>query len=173
MQNTAHIALQCKVNSILLSLVFSVPLLHAQQAVPKPQSCNLPPKTNALKKMQPNPNKADVNVLGTPLQIAGTSPLTGYYRNGYCSTGPTDAGVHVVAAIVTDAFLKYSLSQGNDLITPRGSFPGLKPGNKWCLCAARWKEAFLVGVAPPVILEATHQKALEFVTLEQLQSANK
>jgi len=115
------------------------------------------------------------NVLGTDLQIAGTDPLTGYYRDGFCSTGESDNGVHVIAAIVTDEFLQFSKSQGNDLITPlpQYNFPGLKAGDNWCLCASRWKEAFDAGVAPPVILGATHEKALEFATLQALESTVK
>ncbi len=112
------------------------------------------------------------NVLGTDLEIAGTNPMTGYYRDGFCSTGETDSGVHVVAAIITDEFLQYSKSQGNDLITPmpQYNFPGLQAGDCWCLCASRWKQAFYAGVAPPVILNATHEKALAFATLNELKS---
>lgn len=112
------------------------------------------------------------NVLGTELQVAGTKPVTGYYRDGFCTSGTEDKGVHVIAAVLTAEFLQFSKSLGNDLTTPIPAygFPGLKPNDKWCLCATRWKEAFDAGVAPPVILKATHEKALEFVTLEQLQS---
>ena len=114
----------------------------------------------------------EINVLGTALQIAGTDPLTGYYRDGFCSTGESDRGIHVIAAILTDEFLQFSKSKGNDLITPQPqhNFPGLKAGDNWCLCALRWKEALDAGVAPPVILEATHEKALEFATIEELQN---
>lgn len=112
------------------------------------------------------------NVFGAELQIAGTKPVTGYYRDGFCTSGSDDSGVHVIAAVLTADFLQFSKSRGNDLITPIPAydFPGLKANDKWCLCATRWKEAFDAGVAPPVILNATHEKALEFVTLEQLQS---
>ena len=115
------------------------------------------------------------NVLGTDLVIAGTNPLTGYYRDGFCSTGNADRGVHVIAATITDEFLQFSKLKGNDLITPipQHNFPGLKAGDCWCLCASRWKEAYDAGVAPPVILEATHEKALDFATLEALQSVTK
>jgi len=115
------------------------------------------------------------NVLGSDLQIAGTNPLTGYYRDGFCSTGESDRGVHVIAATITDEFLQFSKSKGNDLITPipEYNFPGLKAGDCWCLCALRWKEAFDAGVAPPVILEATHEKALEFATIEALKNSIK
>lgn len=110
------------------------------------------------------------NVLGTELQTCCTAPMTGFYRDGLCQTGPQDRGVHVVCAQVTDAFLSYTKAQGNDLSTPRSSFPGLKPGDKWCLCAARWQEALEDGVAPPVDLAATHKSALEHVSLEDLQA---
>jgi uncharacterized protein (DUF2237 family) len=114
----------------------------------------------------------DENVLGTPLQIAGTDPLTGFYRDGFCCTGPQDSGKHVVAAVVTNAFLEFTLALGNDLITPYlpSNFPGLKAGDKWCLCASRWKEALDFGFAPFVILEATHENALRYVTLEELKA---
>ena len=114
----------------------------------------------------------DKNVLGTPLQIAGTNPLTGFFRDGFCCTGPQDSGKHVVAAVVNDAFLKFTLAMGNDLISPypASNFPGLKPGDKWCLCVTRWKQALDYGFAPPVILEATHEKALLYATLEELKA---
>ena len=111
------------------------------------------------------------NVLGTELQLASKAPMTGFFRTGYCATDENDRGVHVIAAKVTDAFLNFSKANGNDLMTPRLSsgFPGLKAGNTWCLCAMRWKEALDAGVAPPVILEATNIKALEFVTVDNLK----
>ncbi len=113
-----------------------------------------------------------LNVLGTPLVPCSYDPLTGFFRDGCCKTDSHDHGSHVICAKVTQTFLDYSLSQGNDLITPRPEyrFTGLKHGDRWCLCALRWKEAFDAGVAPPVILECTHEKALQFLTLEQLQS---
>jgi len=112
------------------------------------------------------------NVLGTELQECGTDPMTGFFRDGCCRTGPQDAGIHVVCAEVTDAFLDYSKRQGNDLITPKPEwgFPGLKAGDRWCLCAARWKEAFEAGKAPKVALRATHQRALEVCSLDDLKS---
>ena len=117
--------------------------------------------------------KGEKNVVGTDLQIAGTNPLTGYYRDGFCSTGESDRGVHVIAATLTDEFLQFTKSQGNDLTTPspQYNFPGLKAGDCWCLCARRWKQAYDARVAPPVILEATHEKALEFATIEELKNA--
>ena len=112
------------------------------------------------------------NILGGKLQTCGQQPRTGYYRNGCCETGPDDLGRHVVCAIVTNEFLEFSRSRGNDLITARPSydFPGLKGGDRWCLCALRWKEAYEAGVAPPVVLEATHEAALRYLTLESLLS---
>lgn len=111
------------------------------------------------------------NVLGTPLKTCCTSPMTGFYRDGKCNTGAGDVGAHVVCAQVTQEFLQYTRSQGNDLSTPvpAFNFPGLKPGDRWCLCASRWKEALDDGVAPPVVLEATHASALEYVSLKELQ----
>lgn len=112
----------------------------------------------------------DKNVLGSPLQSCCLSPKTGYYRDGFCKTGNDDTGKHVVCALMTEEFLQFSKSKGNDLITPKPhfQFPGLKAGDKWCLCASRWREAYLEGVAPPVILEATHEKALRYVSFESL-----
>jgi uncharacterized protein len=111
------------------------------------------------------------NVLGTDLEPCCFQPLTGYYRDGLCNTGVGDDGVHVVCAEMTAEFLEFSRRAGNDLITPMPpyEFPGLKPGDRWCLCVSRWREALMAGAAPPVILEATHISALEFVDLEDLQ----
>ena len=112
-----------------------------------------------------------LNVLGTPLKDCSFDPLTGYFRDGCCKTSSVDTGSHVICAQVTKQFLQFSLAQGNDLMTPRPTyqFPGLQPGDQWCLCAMRWKEAFDAGVAPPVVLESTNERALHYVTLEQLQ----
>ncbi len=112
-----------------------------------------------------------LNVLGTPLVPCSYDPLTGYFRDGCCQTDETDHGSHLVCARVTQAFLVFSLQRGNDLMTPRPEFrfAGLKAGDRWCLCANRWKEALAAGVAPPVVLESTHAKALEFVELAQLR----
>ena len=111
------------------------------------------------------------NVLGTELVACSYDPLTGYFRDGCCHTDMHDLGSHVVCAIVTDEFLEFSRSRGNDLSTPRPEyrFAGLEDGDRWCLCALSWKEALAAGVAPAVVLESTHARALEFVTLEQLQ----
>ena len=112
------------------------------------------------------------NVLGGDLEPCCMSPMTGFHMDGFCNTGPGDYGVHVVCAQVTEDFLVFSRRQGNDLATPvpEYGFPGLKPGDRWCLCAMRWKEAMDAGAAPPVILEATHIAALEFVSLEELKA---
>ncbi|MDA0935081.1 MAG: DUF2237 domain-containing protein [Planctomycetota bacterium] len=112
------------------------------------------------------------NVLGTPLQVCGLDPATGFFRTGCCETGPDDLGRHVVCAVMTQGFLDYTVAQGNDLVTPRPEwgFPGLRPGDRWCLCATRWLEADEAGVAPPVVLEATHEAALQIVPLERLRS---
>ena len=112
-----------------------------------------------------------LNVLGTELIPCSYDPLTGYFRDGCCHTDMHDLGSHVVCAKVTDEFLEFSRSRGNDLSTPRPEyrFAGLKDGDRWCLCALRWKEALAAGVAPAVVLESAHARALDFVTLEQLQ----
>ena len=113
-----------------------------------------------------------MNVVGGELLPCSTEPLTGFYRNGCCSTGPEDGGSHTVCVIVDEGFLEFSRSVGNDLSTPRPDwgFAGLAPGDRWCLCVTRWKEALEAGVAPPVDLEATHSSAVEFVNLEELQA---
>ena len=110
------------------------------------------------------------NVLGGELKSCCTDPVTGFYRDGFCQTGANDTGSHVICAIVTDEFLEFSREKGNDLITPRleFNFPGLKNGDKWCLCALRWREALEENVAPAVVLEACHEKSLDFVSLDDL-----
>lgn len=112
------------------------------------------------------------NVLGTPLTTCSRSPLTGWYRDGTCRTGSGDEGLHCVCAVMTQEFLRFSREHGNDLSTPHPDmdFPGLKPGDRWCVCIARWKEAHAAGAAPLVVLEATHISALEFVDLEDLKA---
>ncbi len=111
------------------------------------------------------------NVLGQPLRPCSHDPVTGFYRTGSCESGPDDVGCHAVCSEVTEEFLAFSKMAGNDLSTPRPEygFPGLQPGDRWCVCAARWKEAYDAGVAPPVILQATSSAALEYVSLEELQ----
>ncbi|MFM9879385.1 MAG: DUF2237 family protein [Burkholderiaceae bacterium] len=112
------------------------------------------------------------NVLGTELQACSFDPLTGYLRDGCCQTDESDRGSHLICARVTQEFLLFSLERGNDLMTPRPEwrFAGLKPGDRWCLCAARWSEALAAGVAPPVVLECTHENALQWAALAQLQA---
>jgi uncharacterized protein (DUF2237 family) len=111
------------------------------------------------------------NVLGTPLEVCCTNPMTGYFRNGSCETNAQDRGTHVICAIMTQEFLDFTKAKGNDLSTPVPvyQFPGLKAGDKWCLCAFRWREAYLEGFAPPVVLESTNKKALDYVKLEALK----
>jgi len=111
------------------------------------------------------------NVLGEPLEVCSLRPRTGFSRSGSCETGPQDLGSHTVCAQVTREFLEFSRKQGNDLVTPVPAFgfPGLKPGDRWCLCAARWKEALEAGAAPRVALRATHERALEVVSLADLK----
>ena len=112
------------------------------------------------------------NVLGGALELCSTAPRTGFYRDGFCCTGPQDFGRHVVCASVTADFLEYTREQGNDLSSPspQYGFPGLRPGDRWCLCASRWAEALRAGKAPKVHLSACHEKALEVVSLEDLQA---
>jgi uncharacterized protein (DUF2237 family) len=111
------------------------------------------------------------NVIGTELRACPSRSTTGFYRDGFCSTDADDAGVHVVCATVTDAFLRFSANHGNDLITPRGEFPGLRDGDAWCLCAARFREALDAGVAPPVVVEATDEAALRTMTSSELSAS--
>jgi len=112
------------------------------------------------------------NVLGGPLEVCCTDPLTGFYRDGYCRTDQYDRGKHVLCTIVTQAFLEYSKAQGNDLMTaiPEYGFLGLEAGDSWCLCVSRWAEAYHAGVAPPVKLSASHEKALTVVSIKMLLS---
>jgi uncharacterized protein len=112
------------------------------------------------------------NVLGGPLETCSLKPLTGFFRDGCCATGPDDTGSHTVCAVMTEAFLSFSQARGNDLSTPRPeyNFAGLKPGDRWCVCVARWAEAYEADAAPKVVLGATHEAALTIVTLEALQA---
>lgn len=110
------------------------------------------------------------NVLGTELKLCCTSPMTGFYRDGFCRTGISDKGLHIICCVMTEEFLAFSQQVGNDLSTPipEYGFSGLQPGDQWCLCMLRWKEALQNGCAPQVILEATHMSAIEFVSMEDL-----
>jgi len=116
----------------------------------------------------PRPSR---NVFGEPLQACSIAPMTGFFRNGCCDTSDQDVGSHTVCAVMTDAFLEFSKASGNDLSTPRPQFgfAGLKTGDRWCLCAPRWQEAFEAGHAPRVVLRATHQGALDYCTLADLK----
>lgn len=111
------------------------------------------------------------NVLGEPLEPCSLDPVTGFFRDGCCNSGPEDVGSHTVCAEMTEAFLAYSKSRGNDLSTPRPEFgfAGLKPGDRWCLCALRWREAYAAGRAPRVVLASTHERALDVVDLFDLK----
>ena len=114
---------------------------------------------------------SELNVLGQPLEPCGTDPVTGFYRDGSCTCGPEDVGLHAVCAVMTADFLEHQRSVGNDLITPRPEwgFPGLQPGDRWCVVAARWAQAYDAGVAAPVVLASTNDKALEVVPLAWLR----
>jgi uncharacterized protein (DUF2237 family) len=113
----------------------------------------------------------DRNVLGGRLEPCSVSPRTGFYRDGCCNTGPEDLGMHVVCVQMTERFLDFSREHGNDLSTPvpEHDFPGLEPGDRWCVCVARWREAFVAGMAPPVVLTATHEETLAVVALDDLK----
>jgi uncharacterized protein (DUF2237 family) len=112
------------------------------------------------------------NVLGEEMEDCGTSPITGFFRDGCCRTGPDDQGLHILCAQMTQEFLTFSKLAGNDLSTPMPEFhfPGLQPGDRWCLCVLRWKEALEAGAAPPVVMAATHVSTLEFVELDDLRA---
>ena len=112
-----------------------------------------------------------LNVLGGPLEACSTAPMTGFFRDGCCNTDENDFGSHTVCAVLTDEFLSFSRSRGNDLSTPRPEFdfPGLRAGDRWCLCAARWREAYEAGQAPRVVLVSTHEAALRYASIEAFQ----
>ena len=112
------------------------------------------------------------NIYNDNLTLCGNNPKTGFYRNGYCDTGQDDVGTHTVCSSMNDDFLNYTKEKGNDLSSPSGSFPGLKSGDRWCLCALRWKEAYQAGKAPPVDLSATHAKTLDYVNKSLLEKNN-
>lgn len=118
-----------------------------------------------------SPPENDSNVLGGRLEPCSVEPRTGFFRDGCCNTSPEDLGLHVICARMTAAFLAFSAERGNDLSTPQpeAGFPGLKPGDRWCLCVGRWREALDAGVAPPVVLSATHEEALAVVSLDDLK----
>jgi len=144
--------------------VASAPASGGPAASPSSASCPLPAKRVAGR-------EDDTSLDGTKLEPCSGEPLTGYFRDGTCSTGEEDTGRHVVCAEMTAAFLAYTRSRGNDLVTPRGAFPGLSPGQRWCVCASRWREAHEAGVAPPVVVSATHARAAELVPGAALRGA--
>lgn len=117
-----------------------------------------------------NTRNIETNVFGEPLIECGTDPVTGFIRDGCCGSSEFDPGLHIICAVMTDDFLDFSEIRGNDLKTPvpEYGFPGLKAGDKWCLCAARWLEAYDAGIAPPVVLEATNERMLEYISLEEI-----
>jgi uncharacterized protein (DUF2237 family) len=134
------------------------------------QQCELRSEESRMENEKESESK---NVLGQPLQQCGCSPMTGFYRDGFCETGERDRGSHTVCAVMTEEFLSFTKKRGNDLSTPapQFNFPGLKSGDRWCLCVSRWKEAYDAGVAPPVILEATHEGALRVASIHELQGS--
>ena len=140
------------------------------QPLPAPEAAVCPPDTGCTGHAGRPQQPGSRNVLGQPLQPCPSRHATGFYRDGACNTGAGDTGVHVGCAEVTEPFLQFTRSRGNDLLTPRPGFPGLRPGDGWCLCAARWQEALEAGVAPPVVLAATHEAALRFSSLESLRA---
>ena len=125
----------------------------------------------SLKNIEGLENQDERNVLGNTLEICGTNPKTGWFRNGYCTTDDNDKGTHTVCAKMTQQFLDFTKSRGNDLITPSSeyNFPGLIPGDNWCLCALRWKEAYDNNYAPPILIDSTHEKTTEYINLSTLQ----
>ena len=140
----------------------AAPGASALASAPSSESCPLPPKLVVGR-------EDDRNLDGQKLESCSGDPLTGYFRDGLCSTGEEDTGRHVVCAKMTGEFLEYTRSQGNDLVTPRAGFPGLSPGQRWCVCASRWREAHEAGVAPPVVVAATHARAAALVPAETLR----
>jgi uncharacterized protein (DUF2237 family) len=134
------------------------------------QQCELASEESRMEREKGSESK---NVLGRPLQQCGCNPMTGFYRDGFCATGERDRGSHTVCAVMTEEFLTFTKGRGNDLSTPapQYNFPGLKSGDRWCLCVSRWKEAYDAGVAPPVILEATHEGALRVAGIHELQGS--
>jgi len=128
----------------------------------------LPSWSAALKPRTENSTVSDLNVLGAPLEVCSINPVTGWFRDGYCRTDSADYGVHVVCATMTQKFLTFTKSKGNDLSARRGGFPGLNPGDRWCLCAERWREAMLSNTAPLVVIKSTHEKTLQVNSLQEL-----
>lgn len=155
-----------KRRKVLLVSIFLIISFSCSSSLNRKESCN----TNGIATNISMENDA-LNIYGQPLGSCCTDPMTGFYRNGFCQTGRDDYGTHIACAVVTNEFLEYSKAQGNDLITPNSNyhFPGLKPGDKWCLCITRWLEAVKEGVAPPLDLQATHQNALQYCSKDLLE----
>ncbi|CAN8067415.1 unnamed protein product [Agarophyton chilense] len=138
-----------------------------------PRAAHSPPARMSASNASPRPNAPPLNVLAQPLQpCCSAAPMTGFFRDGFCRTDERDVGKHTVCAIVTQSFLTFSRARGNDLQTaaPQWGFAGLRHGDRWCLCVSRWKEALDANVAPPVVLAATHQSALDVLSIEQLRA---
>ncbi len=159
--------------SVLLFVIKSIMVVTATCVLAPDamgQQCERPREENSMDKEEGTESK---NVLGQPLQQCGCTPMTGFYRDGFCETGARDIGSHTVCAVMTEEFLTFTRGRGNDLSTPAPhfNFPGLKSGDRWCLCVSRWKEAYDAGVAPPVILEATHEGALRVADINELQGS--
>lgn len=156
----------------VIFVLMSAEITSGQVAVMQKTSMNHSGNFNSvIRDTQVKTNrKMSKNIFGEALKPCSNDPLTGFYRDGCCKTGPRDMGTHTVCAIMTAEFLEFSRSKGNDLITPvpAWQFPGLKPGDKWCLCASRWMEAYHAGLAPLIIPEATHEKTLEYISLKEL-----
>jgi uncharacterized protein (DUF2237 family) len=153
------------IQSIAVGIATFVPAPNAMA-----QQCERPSEENRMEKKEGSESK---NVLGQALQQCGCNPMTGFYRDGFCETGERDRGSHTVCAVMTEEFLTFTKKRGNDLSTPapQFNFPGLRSGDRWCLCVSRWKEAYDAGVAPPVILEATHEGALRVASIHELQGS--
>ncbi|MEO1172927.1 MAG: DUF2237 domain-containing protein [Myxococcota bacterium] len=148
-------------------LLLSMFAVEACEDSPKATEC-LPPVSE--EEQAERAQRGPTSVLGAPLATCSLDPLTGWFRTGSCKTGPRDRGVHVVCASMTEDFLSFTKAKGNDLSSPRGSFPGLKPGDRWCLCASRWEEARRAGHAPKVVLNATDDAALRVVEMKSLKA---
>lgn len=164
--------MKTKTHVLWFSLCVWQTVIHA--CSPTVQSVSAPKATDGESEPRASPAapaQDDLNATGAVLEPCSTHPLTGFHRDGYCRTGPSDRGTHVICAQVTERFLRFTAGMGNDLQTPspRHRFPGLSPGDRWCLCALRWKEAQQAQVAPPVILESTERTALRFITLPELR----
>lgn len=163
MATSGHIGRRIGAGTLLAGIVVLIVGTNPEPAEPRIMAEGEPTKS------------PPTNVLGTELRKCSIDPMTGWYRDGSCRTDEMDRGLHVVCAEMTEAFLAFTKARGNDLSTsaPQHRFPGLKPGDRWCLCARRWLEAHEAGVAPPVHLDATHRKALEIIPLEVLVGAGR